>query len=1366
MDPKSEAKAAEDEGPTEGMRMKQGAYRVHVFIEEARSLIPPDSKETTDPVFLVTVFGSSKSTKEINDVGSTSTIPINEHIFIDAENISSEEVSSQRLTIAARDQSLSLFTKTLIGVHEVDLTYIYSLPDHAMLHKWIVLSNPEENNYQQMRGYLKIGISLLHEEDKPVDLNRKEDPNSKDKDLMVPPYLKPKTIQLMVQLVKAENLPIMDKGETVDAYCVARFAGAECKSSTFTADKATLSAYWYDEMYLPVMVPCVTSSLTLNFWDYDTLSKDDVIGTVIINFDNVMKGKYQKYFWSNIYGAPPLAEGEDAEYMNRVPSVASHWRGRVLLRVWVEEKVKETYKKCIKIADPEISVKIRDEFETGQEYEMRTQIYSASALPIRKGKFSIRVEWSGVGVQSGVLETKNGCIDWFETTKRQITMIPKDSEFLLPDVFIYLVYEEQKICFTRIPAKEFKNRAAYPVWRQMVPEKSVGKVKEDWNAGYVKVRVYIGPYDIDNDDPATDNWKRVKKPDFENWTLYTHLFQCRGLPAADKNGLADPYLTVYCNGSEASTKDHPIESTLNPRWYETLVQDVSILSLKDSAPIILYIYDHDAIDADDIMGVSVVEMTEATIDAEIAPRPKWRPLGLGRKGTEKGEILVSFSLVNQSREKVQFNIMPEFEDKNIDLNILGLRDLKSAVAWLPVNKAFVRFDLMSLALPGDSQGITKIETQPFDSGSDPNITTTISFKCKMPRDKIYAPTLTSTVHDYLFAGLSQPLIGSFGIDLARYHPSNKKAVIKLAADLTKIKGKRGAMKILLPKMEDIKEEEEEEKEKASEPQSFIKRGEVEMKKGDAKESELTLEEVCADSSRIVVNPVFEAKGKNKKVEVRIPNTNMYLPIGYNRDPDDNKKSYRYYIHEPLDSTFLFSDLPFEEFDIVQGQSRGADDSFFSFGKTKDISGESTTLEKVGKFKATIRMTEFPAPQVEDEFHEIAKMLLNKTKCVIRVYIIDAFDLEAKDRGSMSDPYVKLKLAGKLISDRDSYQTDTCNPKIYKVFQLCTTLPGKSMLKVQFWDYNAITTDSKIGTTKIDLEDRFFNKKWTALDQKPIETRPLHVKSSRRPQGHVRLWVEIFTESKSLPEPYDISARPPAEFEARVIVWKAQDVPNMDPEGLSDTFVVVRLNTLPEKETDTHYRAARGRASWNWRMTFPIMLPQEANILTVQLWDKDILSGNDFISEASVRFDDIAKEAWEGDTGAVLLGESDLLKERILGKKSHIFWVQCKKRNDVGNEMNCGKVLISFEILPKVRASNSKVGEGRDDPNVNPFLPAPVGRFKFSMNPFSMLSQLVGPDIKWKICCVLCCILCCIMIVFMLPLVLSNGISRLIFGGGV
>ena len=1426
------------------LSLKPGTYMLHVFIEEARSLIPPSKQELCDPVITVTSFGVTKSTKEFTHVSSVSQVQIYEHLYIEGKDKQPEEILNERIVITVRDNSFIESKKNIIGLHEVDLTFIYSNPGHGIVHRWVVLSNPEDSNFGTMKGYLKVGFSLTHEADRPVDLAKRENPSEKDKELLIPPHINPKAVQLVIHLLKAENLPKMDRTSTIDCYCLARFAAAECKSSVYKADAATMSAYWCEELLIPVLTPNVTSTVTLTFWDHDSLTKDDLVGGITLNFEVIQSGRLKSYFWSNIYGAPPLAEGEQADYMNRVPSCASHWRGRILLRAWVDEQVKETYKKASKIKDPKIFDYIRDEFETGEDFEIRTQVYSSSALPFKSGKYAVRVEWSGIAGQSSVIDTKNGCADWFETLKRGVTMIPRGCEDILPDIFVYLLYDGCKICYARVPAKSCLDKAKEARWRQLVPEKTTGKIKEDWNAGFIKVRIYVGRYDPDHDDIEKHDWKKVAKPKLEDWFLYVHTFQCRDLPAADKNGLADPYLKIYCAGEEVTTRDDPRECTLNPRWYETYELKVKIPNVQQAPPIIVYIFDHDVIGSDDILGVTFINLTEGKIEPETVPRPTWRKISLGRKGTEKGEILVSVSLYKR-QIKEQFNIMPEFEDKNIQINILGLRDLRPALGWLPVNKAFVKFDLNSLTLPGETLGLKSVETQPFESGNDPNINSTVSFKCKMPNDRIYCSYLTSTVHDYLFNGLSQPLIGSFCIDLGLYTAKYvQKTVLSYGITYSRVKAEK---KKTLKGISEVNENEEIEESKKADVEEFVDedvyesvnksiagvqgaasdhiedKHEIEEEKAlldetsenvyserpsrssskvfpqqepdmntgllsvrnsetgrqrsiteeeriFIKESMIQLEKIQGMSfEEIISRPefvkkksIYKTKKKNQREEVCIPDPDKYISIGYNRSPTDELKYYRFYISEPLENTSLFSTLPFEELSIYKGQERGLEDSLFDFDKRKDSFGQNTSLEKVGTFKFLIKMTDYPPPDPDesDEFYRITKKLLNRTKCIVRVYVIDALDLEQKDKMSKSDPYVRVKLGTAIQDAREHYQEDIDNPSIYRVFELPAVLPGKSTLKVQIWDYNSLTTDSKIGTTRIDLEDRFFNEKWINVGEKPIETRPLFLKSSRRPQGYIRLWVEIL-ESRSQKPVENIAIRPPGDFEARVIIWKAAEVPSMDIEGLTDAYVTVKLNDSEEKETDTHFRAGRS-ASWNWRMKFPLKLSDktQTNIMKIQLWDRDVLSGNDFISEGNVEFNEIAKKAWEENTQTFKTGPSDDLKERMMGKESHIFWVQCRARNDAGSEYNRGKVLVSLELVPKTKADSVSVGEGRSEPNVHPTLPPPTGRFQLSLNPCKMYYQLVGPEFRTKCCLIFCCVMIVIIIFLIVPILISEELTKI------
>jgi len=49
--------------------------------------------------------------------------------------------------------------------------------------------------------------------------------------------------------------------------------------------------------------------------------------------------------------------------------------------------------------------------------------------------------------------------------------------------------------------------------------------------------------------------------------------------------------------------------------------------------------------------------------------------------------------------------------------------------------------------------------------------------------------------------------------------------------------------------------------------------------------------------------------------------------------------------------------------------------------------------------------------------------------------------------------------------------------IYECFELLTTLPGNSQLKIKIMDWNRFYSDVLIGETLIDLEDRYFSSNW-------------------------------------------------------------------------------------------------------------------------------------------------------------------------------------------------------------------------------------------------------------------------------------------------
>ena len=83
----------------------------------------------------------------------------------------------------------------------------------------------------------------------------------------------------------------------------------------------------------------------------------------------------------------------------------------------------------------------------------------------------------------------------------------------------------------------------------------------------------------------------------------------------------------------------------------------------------------------------------------------------------------------------------------------------------------------------------------------------------------------------------------------------------------------------------------------------------------------------------------------------------------------------------------------------------------------------------------------------------------------------------------------------------------------------------------------------------------------------------------------------------------------------------------------------------------------------------------------------------------------------------------------------------------------GKLKIQIDVVPKKQAEANPVGEAQGEPNVNPFLPKPFGRVEFSLNPFKMFNQLVGPALRRKIYCYCCIILCCFICITLGPMLL-------------
>lgn len=207
-----------------------------------------------------------------------------------------------------------------------------------------------------------------------------------------------------------------------------------------------------------------------------------------------------------------------------------------------------------------------------------------------------------------------------------------------------------------------------------------------------------------------------------------------------------------------------------------------------------------------------------------------------------------------------------------------------------------------------------------------------------------------------------------------------------------------------------------------------------------------------------------------------------------------------------------------------------------------------------------------------------KELIRPKAVTVRLYVIKAEGLAALDGGNSSDPYLYARLGDTEFSCRDEVVKGTLKPYFGRCFQFETLLPGPTQLQLAVYDWDLVGKDDLIGTTTIDLEDRYFSPEWRALSQPvsggvsgngpsqrcwPIETRTLRDNGSFKSRGKVQCWVDVFPKAEARSHtPIDIAMAPPEDFELRVILYKTRKVPIMDQSsGTNDAYVTATLTTV-------------------------------------------------------------------------------------------------------------------------------------------------------------------------------------------------------------
>lgn len=145
--------------------MKSGDYMIHVFVEKCKDIRVKENT-TVDPMVFVECLGQKQYSSAKDDIGGVAEMTWSEHLFCEPRGVDKQDAEEAKIKIKLMDKGF--FKDVLLGEFEFDMSYIYFMKDHVLLHKWLALSNPNAENFSEIAAYLKVSISVSAAGDEQV----------------------------------------------------------------------------------------------------------------------------------------------------------------------------------------------------------------------------------------------------------------------------------------------------------------------------------------------------------------------------------------------------------------------------------------------------------------------------------------------------------------------------------------------------------------------------------------------------------------------------------------------------------------------------------------------------------------------------------------------------------------------------------------------------------------------------------------------------------------------------------------------------------------------------------------------------------------------------------------------------------------------------------------------------------------------------------------------------------------------------------------------------------------------------------------------------------------------------------------------
>lgn len=459
-----------------------------------------------------------------------------------------------------------------------------------------------------------------------------------------------------------------------------------------------------------------------------------------------------------------------------------------------EEKMREVLTEFISQSKAFISVA-----------EKKTKIPDATLLD-KKRVTLCRQELEGMSNEAKTIVQQKKKMSVNDMTREMQSFIDRlkflvdEPQHTVPDVFIWLLSNNKRVAYARVPARDIlyspapEEKGHHCGKIKTLFFKLPGKRGPGWNVqAKVDVFLWLGSskyshsifenlpigYEIESQQ-ASSGQHGPPPPGYlvyktkHLFQLRAHMYQARGLIAADSTGLSDPFAKVTFVSHCQTTK--VISQTLSPTWNQMLLFNNIILhgelqDIVDDPPnIVIELYDDDALGKPEYIGSTVAAPSVTLSEQTYSPaKLAYYPLFCGN--LSGGDLLAAFELFQIPESGIQSlppietpdpsqvysvpaNIRPVLSKYRIEVLFWGVREMKK-VQLLSVDRPQVMIECAG-------KGVKSCVIQSYKSNPNFNVMSDW-FEVELPENEVLHPPLSICVVDWRAFGRST-LVGTHMIN--------------------------------------------------------------------------------------------------------------------------------------------------------------------------------------------------------------------------------------------------------------------------------------------------------------------------------------------------------------------------------------------------------------------------------------------------------------------------------------------------------------------------------------------------------------------------------------------------------------------------